>query len=179
MADGQQWYYTRNNQQQGPVSIEALQELGATGQLDRTDLVWSEGMASWHPAGTLGNIFPAASPGAQLQPPGAQPGYPQPGYPPQGGGYPGQGYVSYQSGHANVPNYLVQAILVTLFCCVPFGIVSIVYAAQVNSKLAAGDFQGATEVSNKAKTWAWWAFGSGLGVTLIWFLMAFLGAATS
>ena len=34
-----------------------------------------------------------------------------------------------------IPNYLVQAILVTIFCCLPFGIVSIVYAAQVNGKL--------------------------------------------
>ena len=36
-----------------------------------------------------------------------------------------------------VPNYLVQSILVTLFCCLPFGIVAIVYAAQVNGKLQA------------------------------------------
>jgi len=54
-----------------------------------------------------------------------------------------------------VPNYLVQAILVTIFCCVPFGIVSIVYAAQVNGKVAAGDYAGAIATSNKAKTWAW------------------------
>lgn len=40
-----------------------------------------------------------------------------------------------------IPNYLVQAILVTLCCCLPFGIVSIVYAAQVNTKVKAGDIQ--------------------------------------
>ena len=28
-----------------------------------------------------------------------------------------------------MPTYLAQAILVTIFCCLPFGIVSIVYAA--------------------------------------------------
>ena len=39
---------------------------------------------------------------------------------------------------ATIPNYLVQAILVTLCCCLPFGIVAIVYAAQVNSKLDRG-----------------------------------------
>ena len=37
-----------------------------------------------------------------------------------------------------VPNHLVWAILSTLFCCLPLGIVSIVFAAQVNGKLAAG-----------------------------------------
>ena len=61
-----------------------------------------------------------------------------------------------------VPNYLVQAILVTLFCCLPFGIVAIVFAAQVNGKLAAGDYQGAVYASNQAKLWCWVGFGLGL-----------------
>ncbi len=63
---------------------------------------------------------------------------------------------------AHIPNYLVQAILVTIFCCLPVGIVSIVYAAQVNVKLAAGDVSGAMKASSSAKTWAWVAFGTGL-----------------
>ena len=63
---------------------------------------------------------------------------------------------------AHIPNYLVQAILVTIFCCLPFGIVSIVYAAQVNGKLVAGDISGARQASTNAKTWAWIAFGVGL-----------------
>ena len=33
-----------------------------------------------------------------------------------------------------IPNNMVWAILTTLFCCLPFGIVSIVYAAQVDGK---------------------------------------------
>ncbi len=61
-----------------------------------------------------------------------------------------------------IPSYLPQAILVTIFCCLPFGIVSIVYAAQVNGKVAAGDIAGARDVSEKAKTWAWVALGFGL-----------------
>jgi hypothetical protein len=53
-----------------------------------------------------------------------------------------------------VPNNLVWAILSTLFCCLPFGIVSIVFASQVDGKVAAGDFAGAREASAKAKFWA-------------------------
>ncbi|MBO9873179.1 MULTISPECIES: CD225/dispanin family protein [Xanthomonas] len=53
-----------------------------------------------------------------------------------------------------VSNNLVWAILTTLFCCLPLGIVSIVYAAQVNTKLAAGDVTGARESADKAKKWA-------------------------
>lgn len=56
-----------------------------------------------------------------------------------------------------VPNHLVWAILSTLFCCPPAGIVSIVFAAQVNGKLAAGDIAGAQESSAKAKKWAIWS----------------------
>ena len=56
-----------------------------------------------------------------------------------------------------VPNNLVWAILTTLFCCLPAGIVSIVYAAQVNGKLAVGDIAGARESSDKAKKWAMWS----------------------
>ena len=67
----------------------------------------------------------------------------------------------------NIPNYLVQAILVTLFCCLPFGIVSIVYASQVNSKLAAGDIAGAREASDKAKMWSWISFGVGIPAVII------------
>jgi hypothetical protein len=54
---------------------------------------------------------------------------------------------------ASVPNYLVHSILATLCCCLPFGIVAIVYAAQVNTKLAAGDLAGAQASSRSARTW--------------------------
>lgn len=74
----------------------------------------------------------------------------------------------------SVPNYLVQSILVTLCCCLPFGIVSIVYASGVNGKLQAGDYQGAVEASNKAKTWAWIGFGIGLVVNTIVFFVNFM-----
>jgi len=69
-----------------------------------------------------------------------------------------------------IPNYLTQSILVTLFCCIPFGIPAIVYSAQVNAKIQAGDIQGAMEASRNAKMWGWLSFGIGLLVSLIYFL---------
>jgi Interferon-induced transmembrane protein len=66
------------------------------------------------------------------------------------GQYPGFG----QAGPSGPPpNYLVWAILSTLFCCLPAGIVAIVFAAQVNGKWAAGDWQGAAASSARARTW--------------------------
>lgn len=74
------------------------------------------------------------------------------------------------------PNYLVFAILTTIFCCQILGIVSIVFAAQVNSKWNSGDTQGALDASRNAKMWAWIAFGSGLVFGLIAMLLALFGA---
>ncbi|HQX52294.1 MAG TPA: CD225/dispanin family protein [Planctomycetaceae bacterium] len=50
----------------------------------------------------------------------------------------------------DIPNHLLKAILATCFCCLPLGIVAIVFAAQVNSKLDAGDYAGATSASQQA-----------------------------
>ena len=69
-------------------------------------------------------------------------------------------------------NYLVGSIFATIFCCQPFGIVSIVYAAQVNSKFAAGDYEGALKASKNAKNWLMWAVISGtvvgVGILLLY-----------
>ena len=43
----------------------------------------------------------------------------------------------------HVNNNMVKAILVTIFCCLPLGIVAIIKASEVNGKLAAGDIEGA------------------------------------
>ena len=69
------------------------------------------------------------------------------------------------AGTSSVQNYMIPAILSTIFCCVPLGVVSIIFAAQVNSKLAAGDIAGAMESSKKAKMFMFIAIGSGL---LVW-----------
>jgi uncharacterized membrane protein YvbJ len=76
---------------------------------------------------------------------------------------------------ANIPNYLVFAILATVFCCLPTGIVSIIYAAQVNTKIAARDLAGALQASNNAKMWAWISFGLGLLSIVSWGSLMMLG----
>ena len=52
-----------------------------------------------------------------------------------------------------IENHLVLAVLTTLFCCLPFGIVSIVYSVQVNSALNARNYELAKINSQKAKYW--------------------------
>lgn len=59
---------------------------------------------------------------------------------------------------------LVGPILVTAFCCLVGGIVSIVYAASANSAAAAGNVTAALAARQKARTWMWIGFGVGLVV---------------
>src|ERR1700712_2848264 len=69
-------------------------------------------------------------------------------------------------------NYLVEAILVTIFCCLPLGIVGIVFASQVNSKFAAGDYEGALRASKDAARFT--KIGFIISIVLIAFWCAFL-----
>ena len=78
---------------------------------------------------------------------------------------------------ATIPNYLIQSILVTICCCQPLGIIAIVFAAMVNSRLASGDTAGALDASSKAKLFCWIGLGLAvLGWLVVWLLggMAFL-----
>ncbi|MDQ3666377.1 MAG: CD225/dispanin family protein [Acidobacteriota bacterium] len=71
---------------------------------------------------------------------------------------------------ANIPNYLIPAIL-SLFCCWPLSIVAIIFAAQVNGKVASGDIQGALDASKKAKLFSFIAIGIGLALGLVYLLI--------
>jgi len=78
---------------------------------------------------------------------GQQPGWPgqQPGWPGQQPGWPGQ----------RAPdNYLVWAILTTVFCCLPLGIVSIMYSTKVSGLWSQGRYAEAQAAADNAKKWA-------------------------
>lgn len=51
------------------------------------------------------------------------------------------------------PTYLVWAVLCTVLCCLPAGIVAIVFASQVSQKYFAGDIEGAKRSSRIAEIW--------------------------
>ena len=72
-------------------------------------------------------------------------------------------------------NWLVEAILVTIFCCLPFGIVGIVKAADVNSKFAAGNYAGAVESSQAAAKWTKIGFFIAIAATVIWGVLVAFG----
>lgn len=82
-------------------------------------------------------------------------------------------------------NWLVEAILVTLLCCLPFGVVGIIFAAQVNTKQQAGDMEGAEKSRREAAKWTKIGFWVGLGVIALYIIfwlvfgLTFLGAAST
>lgn len=51
-------------------------------------------------------------------------------------------------------NNLVWAILTTIFCCLPTGIVAIVHASKVNTLYDQGDYEEAYHKAKQAKDWA-------------------------
>jgi hypothetical protein len=128
----------------GPVTADQLRQWITEGRANSLTMVQGPDSTEWKPLSSFtefAGVMPAAAATAPVAPTS----------------YAGMGGVQ-----PTVPNYLWQSIVVTACCCLPFGIAAIVFAAQVNTKLAAGDVSGAMESSRKAKMWCWIAFGLGL-----------------
>jgi hypothetical protein len=73
------WYYAHGGRQTGPVDLQVLVKLAALGQLRPEDLVWTNGMAQWTPAGALPVFGPSFRQAAwQQRPPLPPPAVAQP-----------------------------------------------------------------------------------------------------
>lgn len=194
----QYYYVDGNNQQQGPIDAAQLPAFGVTTKT----LVWCEGMANWQAAGEipeLASFFaakqpeipvqPQMQPGTPTQPQMQQQVQPQPmninnfqqTQQPMNTQPPFQ-----QPNNQQMPpqpeNYLVWAILVTILCCLPFGVASIIYSTKVSSLYAQGDYNGAVDASQKAKKFAMIGGIGGLVfiiVYVIFMVIAGAGAAMS
>ncbi|MGB4205819.1 MAG: CD225/dispanin family protein [Bacteroidales bacterium] len=152
------YYYSDGTNQFGPFTLEELRNKNIT----RETLVWFPELSRWKPAGTipeLATIFEPVPPPLTKQ------------------------YSDYNNPQ-NLDNqkppktWLVESILVTLFCCLPFGIVGIVYAAKVESRFYAGDIVGANRAAAEAKKWTTISFWIGIAAGLI-YLITFLAGFDS
>lgn len=77
----------------------------------------------------------------------------QGGNPYQPSGPPSYGQPQQYYPPGTVKNYLIESILSLVFCGGLFAIPAIIYASQVDGKLAQGDYNGAVESSKNAKLW--------------------------
>ncbi|MDD6475107.1 MAG: CD225/dispanin family protein, partial [Sodaliphilus pleomorphus] len=151
------YYMHIGGQQVGPYEENELPSHGLTA----STMVWREGMPDWVAASQVPEL-------SHLLPPSQQP----PGYQPQPGYGPQQPYGARPPMPAT---YLVWAILATLLCCLPFGIVSIVKASQVSSFYSQGRYQEAVAASEAAKKWAIWSAVAGVVISIIVIVLQIVG----
>jgi len=160
------YHIARNNQQLGAFSKEDLLARYNRAEFLPTDLVWTEGMATWQPASQIfGAPVPVSS--AATYSPDTPPPVPMTGI-----------ATPFSAPVAPPPkpnNNLVGAILVTLLCCWPLGIPSIVFAAQVDGKYHRGDYTGAEDSAKKSRTFMWWAIGLGIVGIIVAVMMGIAG----
>jgi len=87
MSEAQEWFYTdATGAENGPVSLDELQQLGATGAIHALTDVWTEGMEEWVPASEIEGVIPATPPEAQPSAPDQQAHVPQINLGPTSGG---------------------------------------------------------------------------------------------
>lgn len=76
-------------------------------------------------------------------------------------------------------SYLVLAILSTIFCCLPFGIVSIVKASKVDSLWNAGRYMESQDASRKARNWAIAAIATSAVVAILYIVFVLVVGVAS
>lgn len=191
------YYIAVGRQPQGPYEPEELLHHG----LRATTLVWTEGMADWAEAQSIPELqellFGASqaqmrreAEQAHVRPPEISPeatGAPR--YEPRPPRFaPGDEYQSYNDAQfrqaANpyqpVPpcpkTWLAESIIVTLLCCLPFGIVGIVKASQVESLWRQGQYVRSEEASKSAGFWTKLGFFISLGIGILYLGFTTFGA---
>jgi hypothetical protein len=107
-------------------------------------------------------------------PPPPPPPYGPPPYGPPPYGAPQGGYPVQQP-----DSNLVWGILSALLCCLPLGIVSIVYASKVSGLWAQGRYAEAQTASDNAKKWAIWGAVAGVIVGIIYAVIAVAGGMSN
>lgn len=175
-----EWYYSNNGQQAGPVSQDQLAELYRNGTVKPFDLVWNESMTEWTPIGSVGEFaaYAPAPPMAAAPAPSEAP--PTLSAAPPLSAAPAPSYASYGAGgNPEPPTYLWQAIVVTVLCCLPFGIPAIVFSTKVKPAYLAGDYAASLEASKKAKMWCIVALIVGLITNILVFTLQIVAAVGS
>ena len=88
-----------------------------------------------------------------------------------------QGYYQPQKPVNWVP-YLILSIISTLCCCLPFGVVGIVFSAKINSAMLAGNLEEAQNNAKMARIWIIVSFAIGLLTWLIYMVLIVTGAVS-
>lgn len=150
------YFYSDGTNNYGPFTLDELKEK----KISRETKIWFQELGEWKSAGEvpeLTEIFKLVPPSIAKT-----------------------NYNSMENLINQRPpkTWLVESILVTLFCCLPFGIAGIVNAAKVESRFYAGDIEGANRSSADAKKWTTISFWIGIAVGVIYLIVVIAGAAS-
>ncbi len=155
------YFYTDGTNKYGPFTLEELKE----NNISRETQVWFQELEDWKSAGEvpeleeLFNFLPPPLPQENIN--------------------LNQDRMNNQNTNQQPPKtWLLESILVTLFCCLPFGIAGIVNAAKVESRFYAGDIESANRASADAKKWTTVSFWIGLAFGVIYLIVVIGGAAS-
>ena len=74
--------------------------------------------------------------------------------------------------------YLILSIISTLCCCLPFGVVGIVFSAKINSAMMAGNLEEAQNNAKMARIWIIVSFAIGILTWLIYMVLIVTGAVS-
>jgi hypothetical protein len=148
-----EYHYTEGGANFGPFSLEQLKQQ----PINRNTLIWYTGLPAWKPVYEIPELASwFGAPPVQGPPPVNQP------------------YGQSAAQKQLVPKtWLLESILVTIFCCLPFGIAGIVFAARVESKFYSGDVNGALQASRDAGKWTKLGFWIGMVVIILYLIMVF------
>ncbi len=173
-----EYYYLNGDTKVGPFSLDALK----SAPINRETLVWNNTLPDWVAAYTLPELQGFFTTTATPPPPKYD--RTEPSYNTNVSENINKPTVdnTYKNPNVKPPmpeNYLVWAILATIFCscAFPLGIVAIVKASKVSSAYGAGDYTGAQKASEDAKKWTIWTAIIGGILALLIVILYVIGIA--
>ena len=147
-----QYYYTDGKERYGPYTLDELKDKNIT----QETLVWKEGLVDWVPARNLSDLQSLFLSTPDFQTPSNVPYIPP-------------------VAEVRPKNWLVESILVTILCCLPFGIIGIINATKVDTFWTSGQYEAAHKASREAAKWVKWGAISGFVIIFLYALLMIFG----
>ncbi len=155
-----QYWLHIDGTQHGPFQMEELVKAGITPDT----YVWREGLEDWIMAKELDELAILFTEAETAQNDFGNVPLPGTATPPAIPSQPLYVVSSQPFTPPCPPTNLVWAIIVTVLCCQIFGIVAIIYATQVKTKYAMGQYEKAVKYSENAALWC----KLGIAFGLVW-----------
>jgi len=152
-----QYYYTDGKERFGPYSLDELKNKSIT----QETLVWKEGLVDWVPARNLADLQALFQTIPDFQT------------------FPNVPYNAPAVAGTRPKNWLVESILVTLFCCLPFGIIGIIHATKVDTFWTSGQYDEAYKSSKEAAKWVKLGAICGFVLIVLYALLMIFGVIAS